>query len=568
MMENKIENNYEIIAKFKDDGKEYFIILINQNKVLFTCYENNKLRTDLTYKEFDMVNSVYQSLKVNVNTSIKIEERTVNNKIFNIYYDINSKNFFWRLKNPDQKILPEDNVKLNFIYNHVPYILDESDNSEEENIDLENNAAKKYVTEFFNKTCKTANKLIAIEVAASIALIGLTAPVINTPVGKQSIIQNIVYGENAEYNFEDISNAIENNPNLTREEKNFINKFKFIFDKDHQLMDLEMIKERLGSLKIEYINESSGSSTSATYNTLKNVITIYEAENFATTDIRILTHEIGHVFQDKGSGMWFASELSNELWTQETLRKMYKLGLVEDEKIFLDSIGTYTSFGVGYGKQMPLYYILASMIPKEELNKFQYTGDEKILVDSLAKHRKVSSLEIYKLLLDMDKFRVHDEDKNKYKLKKDDSEIFKNCYDQLNKLHKKIKGKEIKEDLETAITYYIKVEPYGIETEEQPFVDCLKKAISQPFDNMESDDMGEKCISEIEKICIIPKTYLSDDAPEVEVKYKGFNIYITDENLLERVNVNCSLNLTDDIKDQYENLYRQVMEMNTIEPEI
>lgn len=228
---------------------------------------------------------------------------------------------------------------------------------------------------------------------------------------------------------------------------------KFVFDEYHQYMNLELVKERLQKLKIVYNKESNeeDESIAGTFNRETSEINMYGVESEEELEkklfkIETLYHELFHLLQDE-KDYSYLTELSNEAFTRETIRRMVKYGLL-DEELIKRPYGY--EFGVGYDRHMYLFYNLAEMLPRETLCILQFRKDENSAVKALMEIDKndLKSMEqlrancLVELLgnLEFDK-------KAKYRYVNEE----KNILDLLNYYYKEKNGIQIGADLPSAL---------------------------------------------------------------------------------------------------------------------
>ena len=109
-----MKNNYKIIAKFKYHNNKYFIANLNDSKNVLVKYnEEKKIETEFTDEEYSLLNLICNSLCIDTSNSVYIKDEIINNNLYKIYYDTNSKNYFWNSDNE------EANKILNFKYNNM-----------------------------------------------------------------------------------------------------------------------------------------------------------------------------------------------------------------------------------------------------------------------------------------------------------------------------------------------------------------------------------------------------------------------------------------------------------------
>ena len=162
-----MKNSYRIITKFSYKNKQYFIILSNENKIAYVVYENKKVITDIDKQDLNILNFVYNSLKIDKDSSIELGKKELYGKKFEFFYDINKKLYYWcEIINNKRKLADEeDNQKLNFRYNNMPIVL--YNNQESENSENQENNKKK---SFINRLLTYKDRTLLVLVAAGISL--------------------------------------------------------------------------------------------------------------------------------------------------------------------------------------------------------------------------------------------------------------------------------------------------------------------------------------------------------------------------------------------------------------
>ena len=295
--------NGQLIATFTHNNKK-FEIIYDDYKLRCDCYdEKGQRQFKFSKEEISVIVEVVKSLKINENKSSYVRNECVNGKIYKIYYDSQSRNYFW--KSDDDIDIAGDNVFLNGKYNNIPMAVSFWNRPRTYEQELDKKLKKYYVKwviddlddiydynerihqkEIYIKYGKKGfYKNIIIKSALNLALLA-TIPVmlhmgatsmeaiygedwidsfhifssaethpteIIIPSYSEDVTEYVVeipeptevIEEKDEYNWELIRATIEKNPNLTDEEKNFIYELQFIFDEYHQYMDLDMVVSRL-----------------------------------------------------------------------------------------------------------------------------------------------------------------------------------------------------------------------------------------------------------------------------------------------------------------------------------
>ena len=223
--------NYTI-AKFTYENELYFIAVLNNNLVFYKMNNSNEKNYNLTMEEENILKNIYAKLTINKNNSVYIKELEINNNIYNLYFDKKNSNYFWIPKNGIYN--NEDNIQLNFMYNDTPSLIYSQNGTNNTNDN-----------KFYQKFIKVGKKVFIVLVAANLcsALLNFNVNNIEKKVDDIGIPtytnSSIDYTEPTEYtlineennisvefNYNEIESIINNNKNLSDEEKNFINKMK------------------------------------------------------------------------------------------------------------------------------------------------------------------------------------------------------------------------------------------------------------------------------------------------------------------------------------------------------
>lgn len=398
--------NY-IIAKFTYENKLYYIAVLNNNLVFYKMNNSNEKNYYLTTEETNMLKSIYAKLTINQNNSVYIKELEINQNIYSLFFDKKNSNYFWIPKNGIYN--NEDNIQLNFMYNDTPsliYSKNETNNTND--------------NKFYQKFIKVGKKVFIVLVAANLcsALLNFNVNNIEKKVDDIGIPtytnSSIDYTEPTEYtlineennisvefNYNEIESIINNNKNLSDEEKNFINKMKFVFEQNYTYMDIDLIKERLSSLKINY--DKMQVNINGMYDASNNEIT-FNAESFENLNKCTFIHEFLHVLQNNSKN--FIGELSNEFFARETLIYMYNNKLIDGYNLLnpvtkdlfnqnkleapkTDADMLYyiywdNGFSSGYSQYISFYYAIANILPMETLREFEFNPAKiDIIADKL-----------------------------------------------------------------------------------------------------------------------------------------------------------------------------------------
>ena len=342
------------------------------------------------------------------------------------------------------------------------------------------------------------------------------------------------------YDFKEISNIIDNNNNLTDEEKTFIKQLQFVFDENHEYMDLDMIKERLSTLEINYSNNESlegSSDTRGYYSPSKNKIMIYGCNDMKDADIDKFVHEFLHVLQKQSND--FTMELSNEFFSREVVRRLYDEKIVTDEQInkiseiVVEDFNEAKIYGRGYNDYMPLYYTIAELSSEKYLREYQFGCDTKSLIMGIAYKEGVilSSTEAESFIKCLNDSRIYNKETHTYDLisKFDQGDVIEECYNYLDFYFLEKYGHNIKDDLKVAILYY----------------DCRQLGTIiggsySPYESEEYDILSNQMIEEAKKQIgeeattfglrrtVTPRTYLSKDHLDTSITFNSVP-YVTIE---------------------------------------
>ncbi len=478
-----MEINIKNIIEYSFDNNEYLITLVNDIGVLFTRKENGKLNNKLSKYELYIGLKVLDLITFNEETSVFIKNKKIRNKIYSIFFDKHNRLYWWKAL--DGKITHEDDYELNLIYNHISkYVFCDNERKEEKNINLRRiiNGKEVLIT-------LLDGFLISATILTPIAGIPillnkfdeyklkkefiefLDSPQIKTIRDVDKILSDDeeVKAEklrnesgNTEYDWRELKYAVLSNENLTEEEKDFILQFKFVFDEDNEYMNLELIKERLSTLKIYYKKEKTEfekkicpDGTLGMYEPDVNHIYFFETDCFNNTDKRVAFHELGHALEIPSPGK--SHEYTNVIWQRECLKYLYDSGIIDDDDDnYLDINGAPTNFGFGYQSKTPRMYLLLKLVGKDVAKKYHYQTDERVLANALIELDKNGSdnekeERAYRLVETIN----YESDTSK-KLKEQMDEYDENEYDfyTLINYYYKIKyGHTVQEDLNSVVAF-------------------------------------------------------------------------------------------------------------------
>jgi len=389
--ERKLYMEFKIILKFKYNKKDYCIIQVNNKELVYVIKENKKIITELKQEELEVFRIVHNSLKINFDNSVNLGFKNVDNKKFNIFYDTQNKLYYWYkiCDNKAVKANDEENKILNNRFNKIPV-----------RFYLKNKYEKNGKEEYIQRFVRIGKKMIPLFILASISLTSFTNSLgLTKRFNDSSSIYKNLFNEDKNYDYSKIEKAILDNPYLKSEEKELLQKLKFVFDENYQYMDISEIIDRLKNLKIEYY-EKEDAYINGCFDSNKYTIEIYGANNLEEARLQTVVHEILHVFQASTTSQGrFVMELSNQLLTQEVLRRMAEMNLLDDNNEFENEYEKYTQFDKsGYTNFMYIEYYLAEILTQEQLKAYQFCPDENIIVEALLQINGISKEQLEKAI--------------------------------------------------------------------------------------------------------------------------------------------------------------------------
>lgn len=272
---NNFEINYEndelVCLKNKEKvGNEEEQEIINQVLKKITTFEN-----------------IVTLPNVNYHGKVYLHQFAKSNH-FHIFYEIRDSKYYW----PDKEAM----AFFNLIYNDEPeFVTMESE---------ENRPKKRY----YKRKVKIGSNVIMVLVTVGAILVspylvnyGIEAlpheSDISTSISTSaSVSASSNFDESSEeIKLEEIKKAINENPNLTNQEKQVLLNNDLYFldnlaDFDNEIMD------RIRTLQVVYTRDKSDYDYNGIYEANKNVCTIYNANELTSDNQSIFTHEVLHSF--------------------------------------------------------------------------------------------------------------------------------------------------------------------------------------------------------------------------------------------------------------------------------
>lgn len=452
----------KIIARFAYQKTEYVIKFLKDKTIGFYKVTKNGLDEHLSIKEFQIVSKVFSTLQVHKEASF-YEHKKLGSRNYNVFYDKVSQNFFWISLNGDYSI--EDNIKLNFKYNHDVGMLF---NGSKRQIPSQDNS-------MYKKLVKIGNTLVSVFVSTALVLNLLSGCTVSTPEQLSepeiAVVETIDIEEEKEttiqiYNFDNLKANIDNNPNLSDEAKDLIKATQFVFDEYHEHMDIDLISSRLKTLEMKFQKNHKNKDVSSYYSQSENKIT-FGFDNLDETPLEEFYHEFFHVLQD--GRVPFTGELSNSFFTKNVILRLYLEGKLPKERFLLHSwakdveekilvlnteqdwlymILAGNSFDTGYESYIGIFYILAEIMPKETLSKYQFnpssTETLKSALIAIDPDHTTALDRANTLINSINDLREYDPSTNQYTYYTDGVEIFAT----LDYYYELKTGRTISEDVE------------------------------------------------------------------------------------------------------------------------
>lgn len=452
----------KIIARFAYQKTEYVIKFLKDKTIGFYKVTKNGLDEQLSIKEFQIVSKVFSTLQVHKEASF-YEHKKLGSRNYNVFYDKVSQNFFWISLNGDYSI--EDNIKLNFKYNHDVGMLF---NGSKRQIPFQDNS-------MYKKLVKIGNTLVSVFVSTALVLNLLSGCTVSIPEQLSepeiAVVETIDNEEEKEttiqiYNFDNLKANIDNNPNLSDEAKDLIKATQFVFDEYHEHMDIDLISSRLKTLEMKFQKNHKNKDVSSYYSQSENKIT-FGFDNLDETPLEEFYHEFFHVLQD--GRVPFTGELSNSFFTKNVILRLYLEGKLPKERFLLHSwakdveekilvlnteqdwlymILAGNGFETGYESYIGIFYILAEIMPKETLSKYQFnpssTETLKSALIAIDPDHTTALDRANTLINSINDLREYDPSTNQYTYYTDGVEIFAT----LDYYYELKTGRTISEDVE------------------------------------------------------------------------------------------------------------------------
>lgn len=384
MLEFKINNKQcNIIATYKINDKDYMFYKIG--KIVFVAnIKNGKLLKLNNQEELQQAKKIFEELRLDKHYKenfIELSNIFYNNKEYKSMYDqIEKTRHFYEQIDNDYKEVSGETKKF----------FDELYNNEITRLCSENNTKNKKANEIKRKLVKVGKETIIVFLVVA-SLIGLPKDVVfaNTQEHElelnHSFLQqqmcmninddffknllNIVIGNT---NTDQIMDILNNNKNLTRDDKKFVESIKHYFKDNDKYYDMDTVKYNLENLKIVYdrYNQSKynmPNTVNGIYDKNENQIVIFTTGRYdgSSKTKRLLLHELLHAISNGGF-------------------KQENLALTEGITEMNACEYTKTASTV-YTEEQTYVRILCELIGEESVKKAYYTGNLEIIIRDLKK---------------------------------------------------------------------------------------------------------------------------------------------------------------------------------------
>ncbi len=293
-----------ILAKFEYNGKTYvyYIFPDKPKNLLYGLIDNNVIKPVVDPIAFKIMETVSNEIFVSIvpKDHIRLTKIKLNNKLFQIMYDKKTKlKFFYEIKN-NVFCLPsrEDMENLSAIYNkQVLFNFSESNESKNKST--------------FYKTVTIAG-IACIVVMGSLLIFNnfkkpnaptdaVVSAEITSVVNEVDLVNESTPAPKIDFSLEKLTDALNQNPNLTDEEKAFIFEHFDILTENPDYVDMYLTMQKLSTLKIEYDSSSTVLGVGACYYPYENKIVIYRVNSFDQLGLSgksTLSHEIFHMLSN------------------------------------------------------------------------------------------------------------------------------------------------------------------------------------------------------------------------------------------------------------------------------
>ena len=404
-----------ILLEYENNNKKYVVYLKN-NKLSFGYFNNNKICNDLSLDELESITAIYNLLVGDSKDLIKLSSTKINNSLITFFYNPINKLYSFYEVNDNKYQLPDSDtiIKLNMIFNNHSGVLYNNKQNKDEKI--------------YKIVIKKGTKVIVVFTLASLLLSYLPAmpsneALFNIDYSIDNIYKdpNLVY-DNSSYSFEEIKEAIDNNPNLSEEEKTFLYGLKEEIDENKDYIDINKLKTNLSDLAINYnscdytdrnkLNVFVDYRITGSYTYMGTNINqidlynefCYHATSFKDANKATLIHEIHHLVNNKSPLLSIPGYEGNIVGTTysvfdveaNVLNEMVNELFSREYSVNFNEPGDFS----GYDHLMPVMYALAEIIDTDTLRRYKYNSDDYYINNYFASIG-VSNKYVYTLYKDL-----------------------------------------------------------------------------------------------------------------------------------------------------------------------
>ena len=362
----------EKIISFKYNNCEY--ILFYDKELICGKNINGKLSFDLTQDEKDLVFSVYSKVVPTDNLK-KLRNVTIHKKVFQHFFDLTNRlHVFYDEFNNIPKL--EDFIILNKLYNNQKQYF-ESIKKDKKALKEETDA--NYIRRNVSVYKRNKKEKICVNIFLSLTLIyaGFVhlqyVPNITNAVANVIQIETGLYKQYESLNENDIIKTINNNPNLSNDEKKYLTSFNDFFTDMLPYWDYSDLMDSLSKMTINYTPESASSSKAdGTWDPIFRQISIYESTKLTKDNIGTLRHEFFHATTSKAASLGITIDDG----FYELLNRV-----MDDEYSYQDS--TCVEYDHGYDFIEEVGYILLDLFDSETLKAYHAKPNLQMLIDNL-----------------------------------------------------------------------------------------------------------------------------------------------------------------------------------------
>lgn len=493
------------------DEKKY-IVYLEDNNIKFGYLDNDQIINDLSYEEKNKIITIYNYLVGQKNDQIKLSSTKIFDSLITFFYNpVNRLYSFLEVKD-NKYTIPNNDI--------VCYL----------NILLNNQDSKLYIKENSKKNkrfkivIRTASGLVTVYILSSLLLSYLP----NMPQSKLTFkidyaIDNMykdanTIQDNKDYSFDSIKKIINDNYNLTEEEKEFLYNIEDEVTENIDYINLEQLKNNLKELKINYNSPETIDQQNQVFNNCyisgsytymgskRNNIDIYAdnfniATDFSNANKTTLIHEINHLISNRPN-IIYTGGLAGDIESKITNNlNLYNNALSEmvNELFAREYAIDYNleSESNGYDGLMPVMYALAEIIDTDVLRKYKFDSDDYYITNYL-KSIGIDDKYIYTFYKDLNLIKENSIDST------EKSYIYQEIYNIVGLMYQKKYDETIENDLVMMAYFY-----------------------NTPYSNKGLDSILESEVNSNDIIKIAPKGYFSKKYIE---KHPDVEVYVYSEN--------------------------------------